>query len=68
MKTVTYDEALFQLVPKEPTEAMLDAAFGPVLYGGRDGPINRDILERKVFLAKYRAFIAAAPDGEGAGS
>ena len=51
----------WKLVPVEPTEAMRQAAFGPVLYGGPGSPITKDFLNQERGLYTYRAMLAAAP-------
>lgn len=55
MKTVTYDEALFQLVPKEPTNIMLNTGLHaiPSLIGGYS---SWSLMERC-----YKAMLADAP-------
>ena len=46
MKTVTFDEEKWQLVPKEPTQDM-------IIAGGYAGPFST--------VGIYKAFIKAAP-------
>jgi hypothetical protein len=47
------------LVPREPTEAMKIAAFGPIMHGGRGGPLTIDRLNQEAALSVYRKMIAA---------
>lgn len=54
------DVAGYVIVPKEPTEAMMKAAFGPIMLGGRGGPLTADFVRREASLAVYRKIIAAA--------
>lgn len=53
MKTITYDENLWQLMPKEPTADMLDAA--------RRSPVGCYTISNGVCLRVWSAFLAAAP-------
>lgn len=45
---------------REPSEAMKTAAFGPILNGGRTGPITSDQIRREASLSVYRAMINEA--------
>lgn len=62
MKTITYDETLWVLVPRQPTETMKDA--------GRNAPIPLLLLdsisenERLRASAIYKAMLTAAPQLE----
>jgi hypothetical protein len=49
------------LVPRKPTGAMKKAAFGPILHGGRNGPLTADFLRQEAAISTYRAMLAAAP-------
>ena len=49
MKTITFDEAKWQLVPKEPTQKMLNSAWDNMVY-------------RTEMMASYQAMLAAAPE------
>lgn len=51
----------WRLVPVEPTEAMRQAAFGPIMHGGRGGPVTADFVRQAAALDTYRAMIDAAP-------
>ncbi|MFD1945030.1 Lar family restriction alleviation protein [Paradevosia shaoguanensis] len=51
----------WKLVPVEPTEAMKVAAFGPIIEGGRGGPITKDFLRQEIGIGTFKAMIAAAP-------
>ena len=51
----------WKLVPVEPTEAMKVAAFGPIIEGGRGGPITKDFLRQEIGIRTFKAMIAAAP-------
>lgn len=52
MKTITYDESKWQLVPKEPTREMIEA--------GNDGFRQPD-SRRHTVSSCYKAMLAAAP-------
>jgi hypothetical protein len=54
------EAAGFVIVPKEPTDEMKRAAFGPIMHGGRGGPITADLLRQEVALNTYRRIIEAA--------
>lgn len=47
----------YAVVPREPTEAMRKAAFGPILHGGRGGPMTADYVRQEAALTVYRAMI-----------
>jgi len=49
MKTITFDETMWQLVPKEPTQKMLNSAWDNMVY-------------RTEMLASYQAMLSAAPE------
>ena len=49
MRTVTFDETMWQLVPKEPTQKMLNSAWDNMVY-------------RTEMLASYQAMLSAAPE------
>lgn len=50
----------WRAVPVEPTGAMLSAAFGPILHGGRGGPISADFIRQQGNIANYKRLVAAA--------
>lgn len=50
----------YVIVPKEPTEEMKRAAFGPIMMGGRGGPITSDMIRQEAALSIYRKIIEAA--------
>lgn len=50
------------MVPREPTEAMKRAAFGPIIEGGRGGPITKDFLRQQIGINTYKAMLAASPN------
>lgn len=54
------------LVPVEPTEEMKRAAFGPIMDGGRNGPVTSDYLRREGALVFWKAMVAAAPSAPAA--
>jgi hypothetical protein len=54
-------ESGWRWVPVEPTEEMKRAAFGPIMMGGRGGPITADYIRQEAALDTYRKIIAAAP-------
>ncbi|AKR54353.1 hypothetical protein XM25_00743 [Devosia sp. H5989] len=56
----------WKLVPVEPIEAMKAAAFGPVIEGGRGGPITKDFLRQEIGIRTFKAMLAAAPPHPGA--
>lgn len=45
---------------REPTEAMKTAAYGPIMHGGREGPVHVDQLRRSAALTAYEAMIDSA--------
>lgn len=49
------------LVPREPTDAMKRAAFGPILHGGRGGPLTSDYIRQQAALTFWPRMLAAAP-------
>jgi len=51
----------WKLVPVEPTEEMKVAAFGPIMAGGRGGPITADFVRQTAGITTYKAMLAAAP-------
>jgi hypothetical protein len=51
----------WKLVPIEPTEAMKRAAFGPIMDGGRNGPLTSDYIRREGALAFWAGMVRAAP-------
>lgn len=53
------DEAGYALIPIEPTDAMKLAAFGPIMLGGRGGPITADLLRQEVGLGTFRKMVEA---------
>jgi len=51
----------YRLVPEEPTEEMKVAAFGPIMAGGRGGPITADFVRQTAGITTYKAMVAADP-------
>ena len=47
------------VVPREPTQKMREAAFGPIMNGGRGGPITSDFIRQEAALGVYRKMLAA---------
>jgi hypothetical protein len=60
MRTVTYDENEWALVPKKPTSAMKTVGIGVEVY--QDSPTELDSLSWEEVTAIYEAMTAAAPD------
>ena len=58
MKTITYDETTWKLVPIEPTQEMKTAAIGVEVY--QDSPPSTDCLTWEEAGAIYAAMLAAA--------
>lgn len=50
----------YAVVPVEPTEPMKRAAFGPIMHGGRGGPLTSDFLRQEAALGTWRKMIEAA--------
>lgn len=62
MKTITYDENLWVLVPREPSFAMRNtfvAGMGSSTY------YTHTTLQCEDFDSRYRLMLAAAPSAEG---
>ena len=57
MKTITYDETTWKLVPIEPTYEMLEAGEGAIAPTYTDTPVS-------VPFDIYRARLAAAPEAK----
>jgi hypothetical protein len=58
LRTVTYDDSKFKIVPIEPTEAMIIAKPKPA---GIEGQCCQS-QKRNADIRKYHAMIAAAPE------
>ena len=54
-------EAGYQLVPKEPTEEMVDAAINVTKIGWLDIPGSKLTVNREKAKIRYRAMLARAP-------
>lgn len=62
MKTVTYDESKYKLVPVEPTREMLNAAVDVDSFKlGDISPIGFRCSPQQLFERCYAAMLAAAP-------
>ena len=65
MKTVTFDETKWKLVPVEPTEEMLNAVIEAWLKRLADKAKNGTLLSGgnpfTTFTANYRVMLSAAP-------
>lgn len=51
----------WKLVPLVPTEAMRRAAFGPIMEGGRFGPVTGDYIRQQAAIGVFQKMLAAAP-------
>lgn len=62
MKTITYDDTLYQLVPKEATREMLNAAIDVDSFKlGDISPIGFRCSPQQLFERCYRSMLSAAP-------
>lgn len=58
----TYDPETHVVVPREPTEEMIDKAIENYLIGEGVSPKNFDIMEREMVRKWYKAIIKAGED------
>lgn len=58
--TLAIDGIPGTFVPAEPTAAMREAAFGPIMHGGRGGPVSADFIRQSAALSTQRTMLAAA--------
>lgn len=50
----------YVVTPFEPNEAMKRAAFGPIMEGGRGGPITADFLRQSNAIMTFKKMLEAA--------